>query len=433
MKPNQHLPLDVWSRRLGERLSQTGRVIDFLRGALYPVMQVNVYLLERARERMGELELTILGLIHRGVQTQASLALLTGMAGHRMGPLLREFEHRGLVCETQPGELTLSMLGNMTTESGCMTIRSCRAVLLCGVTGRLLPKAAYELPLMGQSELRSKKYLPPLFIAEASAISLKHLDLAEISNRKIVNLPDEVICIEGVDASSAKPRFIESVIVLSQSANGDQLSEIHLPSQAGAINWLTRAQVMGLVEPLGFSSRKTPDEALAEIREVLKEMGGTVGRYALDAFGNPMAYLLEASDELLATRFARDRLFFSHIGCAEKAPVPLNQFKAAKSPEKSSAELLQGRSLTIRAEPGSVLEARLSIARFLSDLDRILQRARRLGSKGEAEAAFQTAATLAQSGHEEADISALATLLCLYDLSTLMKKLQSDNATTFPV
>jgi hypothetical protein len=380
--PQKSKPAAFWAQRLAREWSAQGRSVIFHQEALFPVLCIDVVLLERSREQMSSLELMLLGLLADGVSSVDSIALFTGLSKHRAGSLLDELLHRGLI-EQGPAGQRESDLGRMTLESGFLTMRTTRRMLLCALTGRPLPAAAYQLPRLGHAELVNRRSLPAMLLKNADRVPLHSLDDNLLARRAAVNLPDEAIAIEGVMRESAEAICIEVVAAVMSNGGCEHTCELHLPGYNSCIDWLTQEQSIGLLEPLGFSFNREPLQVAAEIEQFFAGAGIQLVGCRLDAWGSPTITLLAAPDDVLASRLLEERLCMQ-VKTSTTPGVTVSRLWIKAGPNGPRTELLRGRVLTIAAAPGSSIEKRAELMTRLIAMDRRFQRT--LNADGEASA-----------------------------------------------
>lgn len=371
--PRKSQSAAFWAKRLAREWSAQGRNVLFYQEALFPVLCVDVVLLERSREQMSSLELMLLGLLADGVSSLDSIALFTGLSEHRADSMLNELLHRGLIEAAGQARYRAAELGRMTLSSGCLTMRTRRRMLLCALTGRPLPAAAYQLPRLGHAELINRRSLPALLLKNADRVPLNALDDGLLARRAEVNLPDEVIAIEGVRRESAEEICIEVVAAVVSTGGREHKCEMHLPGYNSPIDWLTQEQSIGLLEPLGFACKREPLQVAAEIEQFFTSAGIQVVRCRLDAWGSPTITLRAAPDEVLAARLLDERLCMQ-VKTSIAPGVPASRLTIKAGPSGPRTELLSGRVLTITAEPGSSIEKRAELMTRLIAMDRRIQR-----------------------------------------------------------
>jgi hypothetical protein len=351
---------------VAQRATDGGGTVLYLRQALYPVVRAEAVLLERSRDEMGEIERTMLALCGCGLSRVEEIAFAMGLKVHRLRSLLTEIEHRGLVVRDMGGAYAPSTLGKMSLDRGAEVIRSRHAVILCGITGRLLPAAAYAAPLLERSEIGDRRYLTHDVIAEAESIPLTGLQLEHIEAPRSVNLPEETVQIEGLLPASVRPGFMRAVLALVRAENGSSRCELHLGSERATIHWLSLDQALGLLEPLGFPV-STPESTLGVIDRGLEELGVLKFISHLDPFGNPAVEISDVAGRFMEVRID-GRSPILKVGTDGFAAVPLGQFFVALGSRR--VDVLRGRTLSLSARGGS------SFARLVRVL-RVLERAHR--------------------------------------------------------
>lgn len=354
-------PVDI--ARITENLKAQGRQIVYLNGALYPVLQMQVRLREKCRDDMGDLDLALLRLCSAGIATAEQFGFSLGVSSQRILPVVTEMAARGLVQERrrEPGNFEISELGLLSLQHGAEVVQTDRAVLVCGITGRLLPKAFYSLTTVSMQDVRSARYIPDM-IQEAAEIPLSGLSLDRIENRRAVNLPDETISIEGVVAGSIEPRFIPCHIVVHQDA-GSAATELHV--MGGVVDWLDVKSVLGMMEPLGYPDFST-EQALGLVTECLTNLGATVVHKSLDRCGNPFLELSGKGEGVLGQNYSGKSQAFS-VGAGEFQPLPVGQcnHKMAMGDKVKNVDLLKGRTMTLKAQNGSELGRMVGCLRSL--------------------------------------------------------------------
>ncbi|WP_224961234.1 hypothetical protein [Geomonas subterranea] len=354
-------PVDV--AKITETLKAQGRQVVYLNTALYPVLQMQVRLREKCRDgSIGDLEVAVLRLAAAGVATVEQFAFSLGVSPQRIQPVLSEMAARGLL-EEQRGDqgcFRPTTLGQLSLQHGCEVVETDRAVLLCGITGRLLPRGFYSMTAVSIQDIRAARFIPDM-IQEASAVSLAGLDLAKIPNRRAVNLPDEALEIRGVLPESVEPRFIPCHMVVHQ---GDSAAtELHV--SGGVVDWLDVQNALGMLEPLGYPDQSV-DGALGLVRESLVGLGAHVSQLTVDRFGNPVAEIGGNAEGIIAKSVPGRSLAFS-IGTASHQPLPVGVWNHTfkEGDRTRTVDVLRGRTMTIKAQPGSEVARTVDCLRSL--------------------------------------------------------------------
>lgn len=338
-----------------DRLTAQGASIIYQKSALYPVLEIMVRIREKSRDDLGDLEAHILKFISFGVTDQSELSFVTGFPEDKLLPILHEMAGRGLLIQHHVTDrrFGISELGQMTIQHGAEILETDRVMLLCGLTGRLLPRELYSIPTIDPSQLRMLRFIPDL-INEHSEIPLSYLNLDHIVNKRSVNLPDEAIAICGVIDDSATPKYIECEILLFNISGS---TEVDLCFSSGKIDWLTVSDALGLLEPLGYPNN-TPKEIIELLTKELANLGLLLKNPgSIDSNGNPIFRLAEAKEIFFSQKVAK-RLYVAHIGTKKYPARPVTGFP----------RILNGRTMTLYSEPGSLFEKDIDRIRFIDSV-----------------------------------------------------------------
>lgn len=204
--------------------NKNDELIVYKKSSFYPCIQIEVITVEKSREDMGILEMTILKLIKLGISDIVQIAKLTGFnKPDKLNALIDEMIGYGMI-ELKNSKLYISEIGKESIACGHQMIATHASLLLCGITGKLLPKAMYGAKRVEVDELSSCigfKYL----IDEKPTISLESLDLRGIDKRKY-NIKDEVDYIaKYLDYTQV---FLEADITIYQTTSKTYLPEISI-------------------------------------------------------------------------------------------------------------------------------------------------------------------------------------------------------------
>ncbi|MBD3808780.1 MAG: hypothetical protein IE880_08735, partial [Epsilonproteobacteria bacterium] len=204
--------------------NKNDELIVYKKSSFYPCVQIEVITVEKSREDMGILEMTILKLIKLGISDIVQIANLTGFnKPDKLHALIDEMIGYGMI-ELKNSKLYISEIGKESIACGYQMIATRTSLLLCGITGKLLPKAMYGAKRVEVDELSSCigfKYL----IDEKPTISLESLNLRGIDKRKY-NIKDEVDYIsEYLDYTQV---FLEADITIYQTTSKSYLPEISI-------------------------------------------------------------------------------------------------------------------------------------------------------------------------------------------------------------
>lgn len=316
-----------------ERLTAQGNQIVYRRTTLFPVLEANVILRERSREQLGEIEKTILRVIAGGVSAPATLSQLIGISLSRLQPLLNELHGRSLTVFEAESGLALTPLGDLSLQHGVQVVDAKRALLLCGLTGRLMPRGAYESVRLQPADLQKRIRYNGL-VEESQEISLSALNISEIKDKRAVNLPDEAI--EFVDLVSYQPRFIECIVILYRTDAGSLNAEVHIGDIQ--LDWVGVDSVITGLEPLGYGDDAAPSHVLNNVRIALETAGVVVsGAGRLDHYGNPVFTIKKLVSRTLR---AGGKPLFLYIGTDRNAAIPVSSLRGIEN-------ILNGRTITL--------------------------------------------------------------------------------------
>jgi len=203
---------------------KNSELVVYKKSSFYPCIQIDIVTIEKSREDMGVLEMTILKLINLGISGIMQIAELTGFnKSDKLNALINEMIGYGMI-ELKDQKLYLSEIGKESISCGHQMIATRASLLLCGITGKLLPKAMYGATRVEGDELGSClgfKYL----IDEEPTISLESLNISGIDKRKY-NIKDEVDYIsEYLDYTQV---FLEADITIYKTLSNTYLAEISI-------------------------------------------------------------------------------------------------------------------------------------------------------------------------------------------------------------
>lgn len=352
------------THKIVDELAKDGRKVLYMNNALFPVLKVKVILREQNRDQMGDIEKAVLSLCLIGLKNIEELSFAMGMAAQRLAPLLMDISARGLINEVVEKDSTqvyykMTELGRISLQCGKEVLDIEKVLLLCGVTGRLLPRNAYSLTLLDVNTIKSKVDL----ILESFELPLDALNMSKIKNKREVNLPDEALSVQGVIKDSSEPMFLEGLIIMHQKNNESVKVEIFFPGMS--IDWLDEQKIIGMLEPLGYPEL-SPDLTLEKICCRLQELGAIVqGSGEINSFGNPCVEIIDADDRLLQTKYGAKSLGF-YIGNNTYPPLPIGKLYYTKSinEKEVNVDLLKGRALTLKAKEGGALSKKISLLRL---------------------------------------------------------------------
>jgi hypothetical protein len=179
--------------------NKNNEVIFYKKSSFYPCVQIEVITVEKSRDDMGALEMTILKLIKLGITDIDQIAILTGFnKADKLNALIEEMIGYGMI-QNKSNKLYISEIGKESISCGHQMIATKASLLLCGITGKLLPRVMYGAKRVESDELSSCigfKYL----IDEKPTISLESLNLNGIDKRKY-NIKDEVTQLSHINSN----------------------------------------------------------------------------------------------------------------------------------------------------------------------------------------------------------------------------------------
>lgn len=356
VRTNSYQDLSSYQRSM--ELARQGSRVIYLHEAQYPLLQVEVLLRERSREQMGHLELAVLQLLDIESLEAKVIAALLGFSEPRLYNLIKELQGRSLIAERE-GKFHLTELGKLSVKQGFEILEVKRALLLCGITGRLMPAATYEQPLSSVEQLARRAY-GRILINETQSVPTGYLDITKLENKRDYSLPDEAL--EVVDLLDYEPRFLRGVLALHKTKEDKLQGEFCFANTS--LNWLQAEQLIGFVEPIewAYKGKKDRSAILNEICAALQAAGCELAEQrGYDTEGNPLVQLAAMSDSAMTLQIApgslRALLFF--VGTAKHPPVPVFNFPRNKN-------LLAGHPLRLVATSES-LQQQVDILRTASN------------------------------------------------------------------
>jgi hypothetical protein len=234
--------------------NKNDELIVYKKSSFYPCVQIEVITVEKSREDMGILEMTILKLIKLGISDIEQIAKLTGFnKPDKLHALIDEMIGYGMI-ELKNNKLFVSEIGKESISCGHQMIATCSSLLLCGITGKLLPKGMYGAKRVEVDELSSCigfKYL----IDEKPTISLESLNLKGLDKRKY-NIKDEVDYIsEYLDYTQV---FLEADITIYKTTAKSYLPEISINKEK--VDWAIDSKQ--LLSEISIDTTKLSDLAI---------------------------------------------------------------------------------------------------------------------------------------------------------------------------
>jgi hypothetical protein len=248
----------------------------------------------------------------------------------------------------------------MSLEIGSTVFRSEKKVLLCGITGRLLPNFVYSQNLFKFDDLKTGQYIPGI-MQESHEIPLSNLDLKKIENRKKYNFTDETIEIVGTKSDSVEILYANCQLLLSKGKDSQLYADVYMDNKS--LDWLTPQQTISMSEPFGFPSF-TEEQALNLLCNSLKQRGAVVDRYTFDSDGTIQITLSSIADELYRF-YISNKSFTTWIGAMEMPAIPLYRWTVDNGSKKTN--LLNGHTLYLMAKTDSSFEGDVFVLRTIED------------------------------------------------------------------
>lgn len=292
--------------------------------SLYPALQLDVISVERSRDDIGALEMTILKLLNAGIKDLNSLAKLVGLGKpDKLRTIVDKLIGYGVIARN--GEtLSITDIGLLSIQTGHQMIETSVSLLLCGITGKLLPRQMYDAKIIESPNLRQGvrfKYL----LDESERISLQALDLQDI-NKRAHNIKDETVFIKEVE--EYKQVFLESQIVISANAR-DLKAEISINNEP--VNWDFNAKA--LMQNIYLDAQTLEVEAY--IRKFMQDLGLNASISPLD-LRLSLISVNTVKKELLSVKMFSNHPLLAYVGRYEdsdnlRQPVILGFQKIAQT------------------------------------------------------------------------------------------------------
>lgn len=331
-------------------------LIVYKKNSFYPCIQIEVITVEKSREDIGILEITILKLIKLGVSDIVQIAELTGFTkSDKLNTLINEMIGYGMI-ELTNNKLYISEIGKESISRGHQMIATRASLLLCGITGKLLPKAMYGAKRVEADKLSSCigfKYL----INERPTISLESLNLIGIDKRKY-NIKDEVDYIS--EYSEYTQVFLEADITIYKAAQANNyFSEISINKEK--VDWAIDSKQ--LLNEISLDTTKLSDLAI-NFKAYFNEFGFNNIQVKDKEFNCVEIECSSISEETLKSNFNGHPLL-AYIGVYtsfwdefEYMPIPLNKLPFSQEKEikdKKLTLLIQGQMIYLTTTSSEIL------------------------------------------------------------------------------
>lgn len=361
--------------------NKNNEVIFYKKSSFYPCVQIEVITVEKSRDDMGALEMTILKLIKLGITDIDQIAILTGFnKADKLNALIEEMIGYGMI-QNKSNKLYISEIGKESISCGHQMIATKASLLLCGITGKLLPRVMYGAKRVEADELSSCigfKYL----IDEKPTISLESLNLNGIDKRKY-NIKDEVNYIsEYLDYTQV---FLEADITISKISENNYIPEISINKEI--VDWAIDPKQ--LLNEISMDTRKLFELNINFIK-YFNEFGlNNIQVKAMD-FNCVEIELSDISEKILKMELSGHPLL-AYIGILkniedkfEYMPIALNRLPFPQKKEQIDKDLLlsiQGQMIYLTTSSADILTKALiyrKIYKIKSDFFKIPLKERKL-------------------------------------------------------
>lgn len=289
-----------------------------------PALLIDANVKEISREEFSETEQMILDLIHQGIASMESLATLTGLPSKFLVQLLKEFSGKFYInLDDISHRIEMTELGIESIATGKPLKLVRRAYRYCGVSSRLLPKAAYSCPLVDPASKEDKeeylKYAQNDFILqEEELVSLKELDFDLITDKKRFNITDETVRIDSI--LGYEPRFLKAQIYLF----GSYKPEVAIISFGKDHLEFPLKETLRYLEPLNRIGRNGKSQLQLFEQTLTKDGVELAQPLYLDEFKLPVAKIKTASVKWLSSRQGIGVNSIQVCGTASCKPKPVS-------------------------------------------------------------------------------------------------------------
>ena len=330
-------------------------MIVYKKSSFYPCVQIEVITVEKSREDMGILEMTILKLINLGISDLTQIAKLTGFnKADKLNALIEEMIGYGML-ECNKNKLMISSIGKESISCGHQMIATRASLLLCGITGKLIPKAMYGAKRIEVSDLPSCigfKYL----IDEKPTISLESLNLKDIDKRKY-NIKDEVAYIsEYIDYTQV---FLEADITIYKTSQNSYQPEITINKDE--VDWAIDSKQ--LLNEISIDNTKLSDYT-QNFKDYFSEFGFSDIEVINKEFNCVEIIASSIPEKTLKLDFNGHSLLayignFSQQSNYEYMPIPINRLPFPQNEHNKDKKLymvIQGQMIYLSTTSNEILQ-----------------------------------------------------------------------------
>lgn len=399
MKPGRHIPFD---RFIAPTVAAGARPLLVTR-VWYPVIEAQVIVRERSRGDMSEIELAFLAVIAAGINQAEDLHALLAVRERFAGQLLDRLEALGLIERSGTG-LQMTELGHLSLREGMLVKDVERALLVCGLTGNLLPREVHDLPRVPPKEaahkLFGRRFLEPRDGIPNFILSLRMDTMRETGGREALaskGIPDEAVAITSIGGSIGG--FVEGGVMLAADPAGGWRGELRLGS----------GTVIPLDDKLDLFVPEA-EMALAQVHDSMDMLVQALAAQGIEVCGTPMLsgrLGIEARVKALKPEkplTIQGRSWLSRLGTPDQPALPIWEFWVT-GPDDRRRELLEGACLYLSTdEPTLCRNARaLRIAGEAADSWYAKPRAKRAATAG-----VDVCDALAAAGYDPGRVRELA-------------------------
>lgn len=258
--------------------------IFYVRECLLPMLDLKMLVKERSREELSDVDLILFKLINQGINSVASIALLTGLAEKQVQKQFLEMLGRSLI--KMDNELvTLTELGEETLREGVPIKHVQRSYRYCAVSERLLPRGAYELSFIPLDDLRNNEMKPIHFqhvLTEKKLVNLAGMDFSTIEDKRAYNITDEAISFEDVNG------YVSGYLQAKLFIIGDHQPTRAIVSFGRQCLEYDVQQILSMMVPLNSTSMQN------KLTETLQQFVLQVTKISWDDLGLPIVHIEEA-------------------------------------------------------------------------------------------------------------------------------------------
>ncbi|MDF0534929.1 hypothetical protein PY479_11665 [Shewanella sp. A32] len=281
--------LDSYRNILNNNLKPDENIF-YARECLLPMLDVKMLVKERSREELSDVDLILFKLIKQGINSVASVALLTGLAEKQVQKKFHEMIGRSFI-SVENELVALTELGEETLREGVPIKQVQRSYRYCAVSERLLPRSAYDLPFIPLDDLRNDDVKPIHFqhvLTEKKLVNLAGLDFSTIEDKRAYNITDEAISFEEVKG------YISGYLQAKLFIIGDHQPTSALVSFGSQYLEYDLPQILEMMVPLNSNLMQT------KLKEAHQQFLLEFDNIEWDALGLPVLYVDKAPLEWLS-------------------------------------------------------------------------------------------------------------------------------------